>query len=153
MVTMTPNNGMQRTPLRVATDASVRRFLRPAVLPHPVASLLPEERFLRSLILHGEVGRFEAFPIGSAALHRGVVALGDGHEELQMHIQPELEGGLGGVHDGRGQRLHGGPRRGHAGRGQGRRRARRGGDGVREAGGGAGVRRVGMGLASEGVAG
>ena len=90
------------------------------------------------------MGRFEAFPIGSAALHRGVVALGDGHEELQMHIQPELEGGLGGVHDGRGQRLHGGPRRGHAGRG---------GDGVREAGGGAGVRRVGMGLASEGVAG
>lgn len=35
----------------------------------------------------------------------GVVLLGHGHEELQMHIQAELEQRFGGINDSRGQRL------------------------------------------------
>jgi hypothetical protein len=35
----------------------------------------------------------------------GVVFLGHGHDEFEMHVETKLEHGLGGVNDGRGQRL------------------------------------------------
>ncbi|MEK7685718.1 MAG: hypothetical protein AAB466_09875 [Verrucomicrobiota bacterium] len=38
-------------------------------------------------------------------LGRGVIALADGHDELQMRIQAELEGGFIGDEHGPGQRL------------------------------------------------
>ena len=64
---------------------------------------------------------------------RGVVALGHGHDELQMHVQPQLERGPVGIQHGFGQRL----RRGQSRLGRGR----RGGCGHRR-GGGRGRERV-----------
>jgi len=38
-------------------------------------------------------------------LGRGVAVLGHGHNEIQMHVQSELEDGFGGINHRRGQRL------------------------------------------------
>ncbi len=89
---MMPNKSAA-APMRVvkARDISARLFLD-----------------LRGQFAGGELAR---------RLRRGVAALNGGHDEEQMHIQAELDHGLGGINDRPGQRLNRGQSGSEAGLG------------------------------------